>query len=148
MPERPFLTARWSDLLLLNFAVPADLIAHVAPLGTEPDLHDGQAYISVVGFHFHNVRILGVPIPGHTRFDEINLRYYVKRIVDNDTRRGVVFVREIVPRRAVTFIANRLYYENYITPPNAQCCRYDRFRIEHWRHTRIRLEHKNNPPPF
>jgi uncharacterized protein len=117
MPERPFLTARWTDLLLLNFAVPADLIARDAPLGTEPDLHDGQAYISVVGFHFHNVRVLGVPIPGHTRFDEINLRYYVKRIVGNDTRRGVVFVREIVPRRAVTLIANCLYYENYITRP-------------------------------
>ena len=117
MTERSFLTARWTDLLLLNFTVPVDLIARVAPPGTEPDLHDGQAYISIVGFHFHNVRILGVPIPGHTRFDEINLRYYVKRVVGNDTRRGVVFVREIVPRRAVTLIANRLYYENYITRP-------------------------------
>jgi uncharacterized protein len=117
MPDRPFLTARWTDLLLLNFAVPTELIARMAPPGTEPDLHDGETYLSVVGFHFHNVRILGVPIPGHTRFDEINLRYYVKRAVGNDTRRGVVFVREIVPRRAVTLIANRLYYENYITRP-------------------------------
>ena len=117
MSERPFLTARWTDLLLLNFAVPADLIASVAPPGTEPDLHNDQAYISIVGFRFQNVRLLGLPIPGHTRFDEINLRYYVKRIVEGETRRGVVFIREIVPRRAVAIIANRLYYENYITRP-------------------------------
>ena len=114
---RPFLTARWTDLLLLNFAVPADLIASVAPPGTEPDLHNGQAYISIVGFRFQNVRLLGLPIPGHTRFDEINLRYYVKREVQGETRRGVVFIREIVPRRAVAIVANSLYYENYITRP-------------------------------
>lgn len=117
MSERPFLTARWTDLLVLNFMVPADLIARLAPAGTEPDLHDGRAYISIVGFQFKKVRVLGIPIPGHTRFDEINLRYYVKRVVNGETRRGVIFVREIVPRRAVSFVANRLYYENYITRP-------------------------------
>jgi uncharacterized protein YqjF (DUF2071 family) len=115
MPERPFLTARWTELLLLNFPVPVELIASLAPRGTEPDLHDGQAYASVIGFRFHNVKLLGIPIPGHTRFDEINLRYYVKRTVGIETRRGVVFVREIVPRWAVALIANRLYNENYVT---------------------------------
>ncbi len=114
MPERPLLTARWSNLLLLNFAVPPDAIAPLAPAGTEPDLHDGQAYISIVGFRFDAARLLGVPIPGHTRFPEINLRYYVRRTVAGETRRGVVFVREIVPRRAVALIANWLYHENYI----------------------------------
>src|SRR5690349_3110183 len=99
MSERPFLTARWTDLLVLNFRVPADLIAGLAPAGTEADLFDGQAYLSIVGFRFQNVRVLGIPIPGHTQFDEINLRYYVKRVVDGETRRGVIFVREIVPRR-------------------------------------------------
>ncbi len=115
--ERPFLTARWTDLPLLNFAVPVEFIAGLAPAGTEPDLHEGQAYMSIVGFRFQNVRVLGIPVPGHTNFDEINLRYYVKRIIGNETRRGVVFVREIVPRRAVAMIANLLYYENYITRP-------------------------------
>lgn len=114
MPERPFLTAHWSNLLLLNFAVPAESIARLVPRGTEPDLHDGQAYISIVGFRFHAVRLFGVPIPGHTRFPEINLRYYVRRTLGAETRRGVVFVREIVPRRAVALTANWLYHENYI----------------------------------
>lgn len=117
MSERPVLTARWTDLLLLNFAVPVDSIARLAPPGTEPDLHDGLAYISIVGFRFQNARLFGIPFPGHTRFDEINLRFYVKRIVGNETRRAVVFVREIVPRFAIALAANWLYNENYVARP-------------------------------
>jgi uncharacterized protein YqjF (DUF2071 family) len=117
MPDRPLLTAQWRNLLLLNFPVPTELIASLAPPGTEPDLHNGQSYISIVGFQFQNVRFLGLPWPGHTNFPEINLRYYVRRTIGNEIRRGVVFVREIVPRRAVSIIANRLYNENYITRP-------------------------------
>lgn len=117
MPERPFLAARWTDLVLLNFAVPVETIAQIAPPGTEPDLHDGVAYVSIVGFRFENVRVLGLPIPGHTAFDEINLRYYVKHRAGYEARRGVVFIREIVPRRAVALVANRLYNENYVTHP-------------------------------
>lgn len=115
MPERPLLTAHWSNLLLLNFAVPPEAIAPLVPPGTEPDLYAGQAYISIVGFRFHAARLFGIPFPGHTSFPEINLRYYVRRTVGNETRRGVMFVREIVPRRAVALAANWIYNENYIT---------------------------------
>ena len=117
MSPRSFLTARWTELILLNFPVPIAAIEPLVPPRTEPDLHDGQAYISIVGFRFHAVRLFGIPVPGHTRFPEINLRYYVRRTVGNEVRRGVVFVREIVPRRAVAFTANWLYNENYITRP-------------------------------
>jgi uncharacterized protein YqjF (DUF2071 family) len=117
MPERPFLTACWSELLLLNFAVPTDVIAPLVPPGTEADLHEGQSYVSIVGFRFHTTRILGLAVPGHTSFPEINLRYYVHRTVGNEVRRGVVFVREIVPRRAVALTANWLYNENYVARP-------------------------------
>jgi uncharacterized protein len=115
MSARPLLTAQWSELLLLNWAVPTEDVAPLVPPGTEPDLHDGQAYISIVGFRFHTCRLLGIPIPGHTSFPEINLRFYVRRNAGNELRRGVVFVREIVPRRAVAVIANWLYNENYVT---------------------------------
>jgi uncharacterized protein len=114
MHERPFLTACWSELVLLNFAVPTDVIARLVPPGTEPDLHEGQSYVSIVGFRFHTTRVLGLAFPGHTSFPEINLRYYVRRNTGNEVRRGVVFVREIVPRRAVALTANWLYNENYI----------------------------------
>jgi len=117
MTERAVLRAEWRDLLLINFRIPAEVIARLAPSGTEPDLHDGQTYVSVVGFGFHRARLWGLPVPGHTRFPEINLRYYVRRRVGGEVRRGVVFVREIVPRRAVAMTANWLYNENYIARP-------------------------------
>lgn len=109
------LTARWTELLLLNFRVPVEVIQQMAPPGTEADEHERRAYVSVVGFRFHAVRLLGLPVPGHTDFPEINLRYYVRRRVNDEVRRGVVFVREIAPRRAVAFTANWLYNENYVT---------------------------------
>jgi uncharacterized protein YqjF (DUF2071 family) len=117
MSNRPLLTAEWRNLVLLNFPIPTDIIKHLAPPGTEPDLYNGQSYISIVGFLFQNVRLFGIPIPGHTNFPEINLRYYVRRMVGSELRRGVVFAREIVPRRAVAIVANRLYNENYVTRP-------------------------------
>src|SRR5215475_11623783 len=117
MPNRPLLTAEWRNLLLLNFPVQTEIIRQLAPPGTEPDLHDGQSYISIVGFNFERVRLFGFPVPGHTNFPEINLRYYVRRTVGTEVRRGVVFAREIVPRRAVSVVANRLYNESYVTRP-------------------------------
>jgi uncharacterized protein YqjF (DUF2071 family) len=117
MSNRPLLTAEWRNLVLLNFPIPTEIIKRLAPPGTEPDLHNGQSYISIVGFCFENVRLFGIPFPGHTSFPEINLRYYVRRTVGMEVRRGVVFAREIVPRRAVSIVANRLYNENYITCP-------------------------------
>jgi hypothetical protein len=115
MNNRPLLTAEWRNLVLLNFPIRTEIIKRLAPPGTEPDLHNGQSYISIVGFRFENVRLFGIRFPGHTSFPEINLRYYVRRTVGTEVHRGVVFAREIVPRRAVSLVANHLYNENYIT---------------------------------
>lgn len=113
--ERPFLTARWTDLLMLNFAVPADVIARLAPRGTEPDEFDGVAYVSVVGFLFRDAGFFGWTFPGHRRFEEVNLRYYVRRNVGGQVRRGVVFVREIANRPTVATVARWIYNESYVT---------------------------------
>jgi uncharacterized protein len=117
MSNRPLLTAEWRNLVLLNFPIPTEIIKRLAPPGTEPDVHNGQSYISIVGFRFEKVRLFGIPFPGHTSFPEINLRYYVRRMVGTELRRGVVFAREIVPRRAVAILANCLYNESYVTRP-------------------------------
>ena len=44
--------------------------------------------MSVVGFMFADTRIRGIAIPFHRTFEEVNLRFYVKRSVDggNGTR--------------------------------------------------------------
>ncbi len=113
--ERPFLTASWTELLMLNFAVPGHVIARLAPRGTEPDFFDGEAYISIVGFMFRDARFFGVGFPGHGRFEEVNLRYYIRREVGDSVRRGVVFVREIAPRPLVAWTARWIYNESYVT---------------------------------
>ncbi len=113
--ERPFLTASWTELLMLNFAVPGEVIAELAPPGTEPDFFEGESYVSVVGFMFRDARFFGLGLPWHRRFEEVNLRYYVRREVAGAVRRGVVFVREIAPRPLVAATARWLYNESYVT---------------------------------
>jgi uncharacterized protein len=115
--ERPFLTASWTELLMLNFAVPGEVIARLAPTGTEPDFFEDRAFISVVGFMFRDSRFFGIGFPGHGRFEEVNLRYYVRRELGDAVRKGVVFVREIAPRPLVAATARWLYNESYVTRP-------------------------------
>ena len=117
--ERPiFLSAEWRHLLLMNFEVDPAILASRLPAGTELDLFGGKCYVSLVGFMFLHTRLAGrIPIPFHTNFEEINLRFYVKRTVNGEQRRGVCFVKEIVPRMAVALVARVLYGENYVSRP-------------------------------
>ncbi|HXP84024.1 MAG TPA: DUF2071 domain-containing protein [Bryobacteraceae bacterium] len=114
---RPFLTADWRYLAMLNYAVDPGVLATLTPPGTELDHFDGKTYISLVGFRFERTRVRGMWIPFHSDFDEVNLRFYVKRMYEGQQRRGVVFIREIVPRWAIAKIARVMYHENYIALP-------------------------------
>lgn len=109
-----FLTAEWLHLVLLNYVVPPALLEPFVPKGTELDLWHGEAYLSVVGFVFANTRMRGVAIPFHQTFEEVNLRFYVKRRVDGDERRAVTFIRELVPRLAIAVTARLMYNEPYL----------------------------------
>ena len=112
--KKVFLTARWQYLAMANYEVPPGLLAPYVPLGTELDLYEGKALVSLVGFLFKDTRVFGLKWPWHTHFEEVNLRLYIKRTLpDGTVRRGVAFVSEIVPRPAIAFIANRLYNEHY-----------------------------------
>lgn len=102
---------------MLNFEVDPGVVIRYLPAGTEIDFFKDKTYLSVVGFRFLNTRVLGWPIPFHRDFDEVNLRCYVKRIVDGQTRRGVTFIRELVPKRLVALVANGVYNENYLRLP-------------------------------
>ena len=116
MPSR-FLTAEWRDLVMLNYEVEPGVLAPFVPAGTELDLWQGRALVSVVGFRFLRTRVLGLAIPGHCNFDEVNLRFYVRHAGAEGWRRGVVFVKEIVPRFAIAWVARTLYSENYVALP-------------------------------
>src|SRR5712692_93990 len=95
---RPFLTANWRYLAMLNFVVDPKIVAPLVPPGTELDFENGETFLSVVGFLFLDTRLLGLPIPLHRDFEEVNLRFYVRKKSADTWRRGVVFVRELVPR--------------------------------------------------
>jgi uncharacterized protein YqjF (DUF2071 family) len=110
---RKFLTAQWQDLIMANYKVEPSLFDGLVPHGTELDLYQGDCYLSLVAFKFVDTAMMGIKIPFHTHFEEINLRFYVERKVTDEIRRGVVFVKEIVPRSAICLVANSLYGENY-----------------------------------
>jgi uncharacterized protein YqjF (DUF2071 family) len=110
-----FLTAEWRKLLMINYAVDKKILDPYLPKGTELDTWNNICYISLVGFMFQDVQIKGFKIPFHTNFEEVNLRFYVKSFQDGVWKRGVVFIKEIVPKPAITFVANTIYKENYQT---------------------------------
>jgi hypothetical protein len=115
-----FLTAEWRHLAMLNYEADPALLLPFVPAGTELDTFNGKVFVSLVGFRFLKTRLLGLlPIPLHSNFDEVNLRFYVRREVDGEVRRGVVFIREVVPRWAIAFVARTFYNEKYIALPMA-----------------------------
>lgn len=137
-PARPFLTARWVHLAMLNYEVDPQILRALVPKGTELDFWNGRCFVSVVGFQFLDTRILGFAVPLHRDFEEVNLRFYVRRAAGGEVRRGVVFIKEIVPRRALAWVANTVYNEKYVALPMrsddrlvtesrsvAYCWRYD-----------------------
>jgi len=112
---RKFLTARWEDLVMANYEVDPHLLGEYVPSGTDLDLYAGQCFVSVVGFMFLDTRVLGIPVPFHINFAEVNLRFYVRRTLESEVRKAVTFVKEIVPRSAIAFVARTLYGEPYET---------------------------------
>ena len=98
---------------MANYEVPPEILQNRLPKGVELDFNQDKCFVSLVAFMFREVRVLGLPVPFHTNFEEVNLRFYVKRENENETKRGVVFVREIVPRFAIAFVAQTFYGEPY-----------------------------------
>src|SRR5215831_8133503 len=113
----PFLAAEWRSLAMLNYEVDPTLLAPLVPKGTELDRYTSRTYISLVGFRFERTRVRGLWIPFHSDFDEVNLRFYVRRTVGTEVRRGVVFIREVVPRWAIAAVARSVYGERYVALP-------------------------------
>jgi uncharacterized protein YqjF (DUF2071 family) len=136
------MTAHWRYLVMVSWPIDPARLADWVPRGIELDYFQGRTFVSLVAFLFRETRVRGLAIPFHRHFAEVNLRYYVRREVSGELRRGVMFVKEIVPLPAVTWVARGLYHENYVTLrmrhqcPAGQAIRTgDRFRYE-WRYRR------------
>ena len=124
---------------MLNYVVDPRLLAPLVPVETEIDFESGETFLSVVGFLFLNTRLLGFPIPLHRDFEEVNLRFYVRKKTGDTWRRGVVFIRELVPRPAIALVARAFYGENYIALPMKHQIEHldERLKVEYcWRRGR------------
>jgi uncharacterized protein YqjF (DUF2071 family) len=106
-----FLKAHWKNLIMVNYDIDPKILEPYIPKHTSLDLFEGRCLISLVGFMFKDTKVLGLKFPNHINFEEVNLRFYVKH---ND-KRAVVFIKEIVPKSLITFIANTFYNEHYET---------------------------------
>jgi uncharacterized protein len=112
-----FLTAAWHHLAMVTWDIDPHVLQPRVPQGTELDTWQGRTFVSLVGFRFLDTRVRRVAVPFHRHFEEVNLRFYVRRRAADGWRRGVVFVREIVPRRAIASIARWCYNEPYVALP-------------------------------
>ena len=102
---------------MLNYEVdPAVLMPHV-PRGTTLDDRRGRHFMSLIGFLFLDTHLLGLPAFFHQNFEEVNLRFYVRRNVGRESRAGVVFIRELVPLPLVAATARLTYNEPYRAVP-------------------------------
>ncbi len=145
MSAKTFLSAEWRQLAMINYEIDPSLLAPFVPWGTELDQWEGRTFVSMVGFRFLDTRLLGIPIPFHRDFDEINLRFYVRRWSGDAWRRGVVFIKEIVPRAAIATVARVVYNENYVArrmrhrlDPASGVVEYSWREKESWNRLRVR----------
>jgi len=111
--DKPFLHTEWRKLIMINYEVNPDLLQPYLPYGTTLDSWNGKCFVSVVGFKFINTKVKGIKFPFHIDFEQVNLRFYVKRKDGEATRHGVVFIKEIIDKPIVKWVANSLYKENY-----------------------------------
>jgi len=110
-----FLKAEWRKLILANYSVDKSLLLPNVPYKTELDSFNDICYVSLVGFMFLNTKVKGFNVPFHSNFEEANLRFYVRYKDNGEWKRGAVFIKEIVPKAAITFVANTVYGEHYQT---------------------------------
>jgi uncharacterized protein YqjF (DUF2071 family) len=115
MHVKPFLTGEWRNLLMANYEVDPASLKKFLPAHTEPDTFNGKHYASLVGFLFTNTRVQGWAFPFHKTFEEVNLRFYVRYKENTVWKRGVVFIKEIVPKMMISLVANAFYNEHYVT---------------------------------
>ena len=149
-----FLSARWENLIMANYEVDPDVLTAYLPKGIELDYYNNKTYVSLVGFMFKKTSLFNIPIPFLGTFEEINLRFYVKRVEGDTIKRGVVFINETVPYKLVAWLANKLYKEHYIAIPTKNVIevanatkniRYEWKINNAWNHLAVNATKANQP---
>ena len=153
---KPFLTAEWKNLIMFNYVANPAMLTKYLPAGTEVDTWNKTCYISLVGFMFLHTKVKGIKAPFFTNFEEFNLRFYVRFKDNGEWKRGVVFVKEIVPKRLVSFIANNVYGEHYYCYPMKNTLaqtggiidvRYEWLYKNEWNFIEVKAQNNTTPLP-
>jgi hypothetical protein len=148
-----FLSARWENLIMANYELNPEVLKPYLPNGVELDFYDNKTFVSLVGFMFKKTSLFNIPIPFLGTFEEINLRFYVKRVEGNTIKRGVVFINETVPYKMVAWLANKLYKEHYIAIPTKSLIentesnkniKYEWKINNEWNHITVNSSKENN----
>ena len=151
-----FLKAEWRRLAMMNYEIDPKLLTAYVPYKTELDFYEGKCFVSVIGFMFLNTKIKGFKIPFHVNFEEVNLRFYVRYKEGENWKRGAVFIKEMVPKAAITLVANSFYGEHYETlpmrhqwlkDPLTQTIAYRWKKNNKWNHIKVETEYPLLPIP-
>jgi uncharacterized protein YqjF (DUF2071 family) len=101
---------RWEDLLFAHWRVEPGSIATKIPAGLSLDVRDGGAWVAVTPFVITRLRLRALPpIPGTSRFPELNVRTYVTA----EGKPGVWFFSLDAGSPLAAFFARRLYHLPY-----------------------------------
>lgn len=111
LASRPFLTATWSNVVLLTYEAPDHLLCTHIPPGVELDRWNGKAHVSLVALEMRDVRVHRCRIPGFAAHPQVNFRIYARR----GAAAAVVFVRELVPSRVIAAVGRWWYGEPFRT---------------------------------
>ena len=127
-----FLKANWENLVMANYEVEPSILKPYLPKGVELDFYKYKTYVSLVGFMFKKTSLFGIPIPFFGSFEEINLRFYVRKVEGKKIKKGVVFINETVPFKIVALLANKLYKEHYISIPTRNTIDFSKSKHIHY----------------
>jgi len=100
----------WNDLLFAHWRVSSEILRALVPPTLELDTFQGEAWVAVTPFHMTGIRGRWLPpVPGLSRFPELNVRTYVKY----GGKRGVYFFSLDAASRAAVWAARATYYLPY-----------------------------------
>lgn len=125
------LTAEWRHLAFLNYVVDPTLLAPHLPAGVELDSYNGEHYLSVVGLLFQKLKLLGISLPDHQSFAQINCQFYVRRKKGKGWRRGVTFLRQIIPQELTAKVGRAVGRGNYLRTPTHHEISFEGGSVDH-----------------
>ncbi|HEX3321536.1 MAG TPA: DUF2071 domain-containing protein [Terriglobales bacterium] len=111
VPDRPWIMRQnWHDLLFMHWPLPPQDLRPLVPAQLELDLYGDQAWIGVVPFWMSGIRKRGLPpMPGLSRFPELNVRTYVRC----GKKAGVYFFSLDAANSTAVWAARKFYHLPY-----------------------------------